>query len=105
MKYIAKTDFSEYEVSLIVSKYYDDENTALSLWSDKVGPVAMLTVNLEDLEDEFAYIDTNNCPWAEALLTQNGLGEPTGEIRRSGYCVYPKYKLNLEAIKEGLEDD
>ena len=96
--FTAKTDFSEYDVYLELNEYVEYNNTCLSLWSDDVGPVATLTVNIDKLDKGFAYIDTNNCPWAEKFLTENGLAEPTGKFGRSGYCTYPLYKLNMEKI-------
>ena len=45
-----------------------------------------------------AYIDTNNCPWAEDFLIDNDFGIPTGEYKASGFCVYPLYQLDLEKI-------
>lgn len=98
--YVAKTDFAEYDVYLDVSEYVENKNVAVSLWSDEVGPVAMLTKNLEKVEDGYAYIDTNNNPWAEDFIVSNGLGEPTGKVKQSGYCIYPLYKLNMDAILE-----
>ena len=47
-----------------------------------------------------AYIDTNNCPWAESILTENNWGVPTGKQMASGFCIYPLYKLNLEEISK-----
>ncbi len=53
-------------------------------------------------EDE-TVLDTNNCPWAVEFVESNGLGENTGRTVRSGYCVYPVVKLNVEKIGEYLE--
>lgn len=45
-----------------------------------------------------AYIDTNNCSWAEDFLVDNDFGLPTGEYKASGFCIYPLYQLDLEKI-------
>lgn len=50
-------------------------------------------------EDE-AYIDTNNCSWAEKMLKTMKFAKNTGEIGRSGYCKYPLYKFNLKKFHE-----
>lgn len=41
--------------------------------------------------------------WAVEFVESNGLGENTGRTVRSGYCVYPVVKLNVEKIGEYLE--
>ena len=48
------------------------------------------------------YVDINNCPWATKFIKDNELGEFTGKYGKSGFCVYPLYKFNLDKIKEVL---
>ena len=68
------------------------------------GPVfGKVTVNLDDgldLEPEYAYLDTNNCPGIEECMMESGLAAPTGMYCRSGYCRYPLYKFDLNRIPE-----
>ena len=97
--YKVKTDFGEYEVELRAMEYYANKNLAIEMFSPTEGPFARLTVNLGDkLKDGFAYVDTNNCPWAEDFIVENGLGKDTGVIGRSGYCMYPLYEFNMEVL-------
>ena len=49
-------------------------------------------------------LDTNNCSWAVDFIKKYGLGEETGRTVRSGYCEYPVVKLNVEKIKEYVEE-
>ena len=78
---------------------YSNNNTALELVCVDGIPLAVITVNLGDLlKKNMAYIDTNNCPWAEDFLIDNDFGTPTGEYKASGFCVYPLYQLDLERI-------
>ena len=78
---------------------YSNNNTALELVCEDGIPLAVITVNLGDLlKKNMAYIDTNNCPWAEDFLIDNDFGIPTGEYKASGFCVYPLYQLDLEII-------
>lgn len=60
-----------------------------------------LTVNLPELCDtDCAYIDVNNngdeiLSW----LSKNGLAIPTGRSASSGYCTYPEYHFDPDALK------
>ena len=60
-----------------------------------------LTVNLCDPRQAgkgMAFIDINNCPWAEEWLKKNNLAEPAGYSRQSGFVTYPLYKWNTKAF-------
>lgn len=70
------------------------------------GPIARVTTCLCDhsLAEDEAYVDTNNCPWAVALLEENGFAERTGRTRRSGYCEYPAMKFDRSKMAEFEEE-
>lgn len=60
-----------------------------------------LTVNLCDPRQAgngMAFLDINNCPWAEEWLKKNNLAEPAGYSRQSGFVTYPLYKWNTKAF-------
>ena len=103
--YKVKTKFGEYDVTIEVGKYFYGDNIAVQLFTTDEGfeePFATITVNLADygiLGQNKAFIDTNNCPWAEDFLKENGLGEPTGRYGTSGYCRYPLYDIFVNKIK------
>ena len=89
-----------YEIWLSRSKYRN--NDTLAVMADYIeGPFAVLTVNLDDplQDEEYAYIDINNCPWAEDFIVDNDLGTFTGEYGYSGWCEYPLYHFNIDKIK------
>ena len=95
-----KIKIDEYENCYIaVSKYAANDNTAVSLMSDTEGPIANLTVNIDDLPEDMAALDVNNCHFAEELFKKYDLGRPIGEIK-SGYVTYPIYELNLSLMHE-----
>lgn len=106
MKAIVKAHGNEYPVTFEVSKYYNG-NLAICLTDYSEGypsPFATITVNLGPLNDgERAFIDTNNCPWAEELITRLEIAFPTGIIKRSGYCQYPQYQFDLKEIEKYME--
>lgn len=47
----------------------------------------------------FAYIDTNNCPFALELL-KYGFAQDTGLTKKSGFCTYPLWVFNEEFLNE-----
>lgn len=67
-------------------------------WEEEVD---VITVNLPFgiADDTHAYIDTNNCSWAEKMLKKSGLAKPTGEYGHSGWCSYPLYEFNLDKFE------
>ena len=88
-----------YNVKEMNIRSYSNNNTALELVCEDGTPLAIITVNLGGLlEKNMAYIDTNNCSWAEDFLVDNDFGLPTGEYKDSGFCIYPLYQLDLERI-------
>ena len=104
MKYYELKAFGEtYNVRIERNAYVSGDTLALSLITDKGEPFCDLTVNLMDSivwgDDKTAFVDTNNCPWAESFIQDNGLGYPMGIIGRSGYCSYPLYRFDLEKME------
>ena len=61
----------------------------------------VITVNLvdEDCPDGHAFIDSNNCPFAEGFLLDNGIGSPVG-IGFSGLSSYPLYRIDLSKTED-----
>ncbi len=90
-----------YNLVAKTANYSNNGSLAVMLETDEGEPFATLTVNLADgvAESEYQYVDTNNCSWAEEFIKKNKLGEPTGMMGFSGFCQYPLYRFNLEALK------
>ena len=102
-----KTEYSEYkDCKLRVGKYVEDNSAAVEIYNRWDGPIARVTTCLCDhsLAEDEAYVDTNNCPWAVALLEENGFAERTGRTRRSGYCEYPAMKFDRSKMAEFEEE-
>lgn len=75
---------------------------ALQLWG-KDGPFATLTTNptgLRGLKRNVSCVDTNNCPWAPALIKRLGIGKPTGHYVYSGFCAFPVYSFDIDKVRE-----
>lgn len=85
------------------STYTYGNKLAVILTTVNGEPYATITVNLPDsyrLEDKnCAFVDTNNCPWAERFICENDLGEFTGWYGFSGFCSYPMYRFNTDKIQ------
>jgi hypothetical protein len=69
----------------------------------------VITVNIMESDyldgDNLAYIDTNNCSWAEKLLKQHKFAKDTGYWGCSGFCTYPLYEFNLDKFVEVAESE
>lgn len=97
--YKVSTFFGDYNVQVRLGRYSENKNLAIDLFDPEEGPFARLTVNLSmKLPDNQAFVDVNNCPWAEDFIEDNGLGKNTGKSGWSGYCIYPLYEFDMEAI-------
>lgn len=107
MKATLKAWSREIPVTLEVKNYYNG-NLAIQVTDYSEGypsPYAKLTVNLGELpkgapKEDSAFVDTNNCPWAEEFITNLGIAVPSGIFRQSGFCIYPLYYFNLKEVKK-----
>jgi hypothetical protein len=100
---------NEVDVKAVRTKYTANDTLAVVLLEAATNaPFANLTVNLTDsdfiTEDDHAFVDTNNCPWAEEFIRNNQLGEFADMYGFSGFCMYPLYKFNLEKIPQNAND-
>lgn len=95
-----------------LNNYLDNGSLYVGLLTNEEGypePWQNLTVNLDAsrwCKPNCAYIDTNNngdeiIDWLE----KNGLGHETGRIAASGWCFYPEFEFNMEALKKHVASD
>lgn len=90
------TDFMGREMPGLAVELYQLDNE-----SGDLEPYACLTTCFGEfigIKDS-AYIDTNNCPFAEQLLEQ-GIAEPTGLSKTSGFCQYPLWVFKEEFLQQ-----
>lgn len=96
----------EFEIGFRLDTYKYGGGLAIEMLCDDYygwSPYAMLTVNLEDYpgSDNIAFVDTNNLGSSIVdWITNNNLGEPTGNYGFSGWCAYPEVRFDLDKIKE-----
>lgn len=90
-----------------VTDFMGTEMPGLAVALDEVGdspddlePYAVLTVSFGEhiAIKNSAYIDTNNCTFAEQLL-EKGIAEPTGLYKTSGFCRYPLWIFKEEFLR------
>ena len=98
-----------YEGVISIGQYIKPKNVQLQLWTkdEEFGflePYATMTVNFNQLEDGYAYLDTNNFPQVEEIFEEYNLGTYTEMDKMSGFCFYPLYKLNMEEIRKYGEE-
>lgn len=104
-KYMLNVYGKSYQVSLKKSTYLNNKNlyVGLDVWEDDYPePWSDLTVNLDEIcEPDCAFIDTNNN--GDAIIKwiiENGIGELTGRMGFSGFCVYPEVRFKKEILDE-----
>ena len=93
---IVKAWNKEYNVHIKKSTYASNNNLAIQLVEDDGAPFAMLPVNIDKLPCGYAYLDTNNCPWAVDFVKDNNLGEFAGSHTVSGFYAYPLFRFYEE---------
>ena len=80
------------QLNIGINLYTEDENGLKAF--------AELTKHFNEFigQKNCAYVDTNNCPYADQLLEQ-GIAIDTGLTKQSGYCSYPLWLFNEDFLK------
>ena len=102
MVYTYKSRHGVYELTL-TREEYGNGRLAIQAW-EKDGPFGTISVNLpdEDCPKGHCFIDTNNMPEAARFLIENGIGEDTGDVGFSGFCVYPLFKIDESKLEPSM---
>lgn len=104
-----KTTYSG-EVNLYtqILNYYNN-NLCIRLLMEDGSPFATLTKNLDgdrsEIPSSCAYVDINNCPFAEEMIKKYELGEKYFDhgcdiYKTSGFVTYPLYAFNMAKLLE-----
>ena len=94
------------EVTAIIAPDFmgtEQLNIGLNLYTEGengLEPFAELTKHFGEFigQKNCAYVDTNNCPFADQLLAQ-GIAIDTGFTKQSGFCTYPLWQFNEDFLK------
>lgn len=92
--------YNNHEIVLDVDTYTYSNSIAIAAYTTDGEPYADLTVCLDFLMPNFAFVDVNNFPDAEELIGRYKLGKPTGTKRKSGYVEYPLYEFDIEELQK-----
>ena len=93
----------EHPITFYVHKYANNGNLCISMYTNEDGfpePWSTLTVNLGvKCKENCAFIDVNNngmeiIDW----LVDNNLGRVLPREKISGFCIYPEFEFDMEAI-------
>ena len=108
IKYSWENEGHTHKFYLVANKYLSNDTLAIVVM--EVMPDGteeqfdVITTNIGETAflDEYnlAFLDTNNCSWAEKMLKQHKLAKDTGDWGCSGYCKYPLYEFNLDKFCE-----
>lgn len=99
-----------HQMTFKLANYAENGNLYVGLTMHDEGypePWSDLTVNLSaPCKPNRAFIDTNNNGTEIiAWLEENGLGHTTGMMMPSGWCVYPEFEFNMEALMKHVTED
>jgi hypothetical protein len=101
---------SDHSMTFELGNYTENGNLYVGIISHDEGypvPWQNLTVNLSvECAPNRAYIDTNN-NGNEIIfwLVENGLGDTTGNMLRSGWCMYPEFEFNMDELMKHVTED
>ena len=99
------TEYATYkDCYFIINKYQMSDGVALEIWNDEDGPIARITTCITPVfKANEAYLDTNNCPWAEELVKKLGIAKHANGLAISGFCRYPLYEFDMDKVNEYVE--
>lgn len=90
-----------YDLNLVRATYTNNGNLAVvALVAGTHERYGDVTVNIEDLPNHLACIDTNNMPGIFEILLSSGLAQNTGYTMESGFCTYPIASFDLVKLPD-----
>lgn len=90
-----------YDLDLVRATYANNGNLAvIAFVAGTHERYDDITVNIEDLPNHWACIDTNNMQGIFEILLESGLVENTGYTMESGFCTYPIASFDLAKLPD-----
>lgn len=78
---------------MIVDEEAYDEDGEIECYPGEQYGYATVNVGAEPSDGNCAFVDTNNLSGIVDFVLNNGIGELTGRIERSGFCTYPEVRF------------
>lgn len=94
---------ADHPITFHLANYAENNNLYVGMITHYEGypePYDDLTVNLSvKCAEDCAFIDTNNCGEKILLwLIENKLGNLTGRMQSSGFCLFPEFKFDMNEL-------
>lgn len=98
---------TDHPITFELNHYVKLDNLYVGMITHEDGfaePWSTLTVNLQTkCAPDCSFVDIyNNGRDIIDWLVENNLGEPTGRVEASGWCVYPEVKFNVSELKKHI---
>lgn len=99
---------NNHPMTFVLDEYLDNGNLYVGLVTHESGypePWQNLTINLSaKCKQNCAFIDVNNNGnEIVAWLIRNKLGKLTGNVKSSGFCIYPEFEFNTKELSKYIE--
>ena len=105
-KYILISDV-EHDLAFYVSSYTNG-NMAIDLIEpscEEEPHWSRMTVNIDRLMPNYAFVDTNNNSKIEGVLKKYKFAKFTGTTKISGFHEYPLYEFDLKKMKDYIHPE
>lgn len=94
---------ADHPITFHLANYAENNNLYVGMITHYEGypePYGDLTVNLSvKCAENCAFIDTNNCGEKILLwLIENKLGDLTGRMQPSGFCLFPEFEFDMNEL-------
>jgi hypothetical protein len=101
----------DHPITFTLSEYVDNGNLYVGMLTLEEGwpePWSDLTVNLGvKCAKDCAFIDTNNNNGRTIIdwLIEHNLGDFTERVCKSGFCLYPEFRFNMDELMKYVTSD
>ena len=92
-------------VHFVINTYNSNGNMCVRLVEDTGEPYDYVSTNLDTVPAGCAFVDTNRSPEMVDILEKYGFAKYCDITRDSGYCTYPLYEFDLDAMADYISPE